>query len=42
MDTETSVKNNTYLKILKIEIEVAKKAKKQGWNRPASIPTCEH
>ena len=25
-----------------MEIEIAKKAKKQGLNRPASIPTCEH
>jgi len=28
-------------KILKIEIEITKKAKKQGLNRPASITTCE-
>jgi len=32
---------HTQLKILKVEIEITKKAKKQGGNRPASIPTCE-
>jgi len=24
-----------------MEIEITKISKKQGWNRPASIPTCE-
>ena len=37
--TETSVK--IIFENIKIEIEIAKKAKKQLLNRPAPIPTCE-